>query len=485
MQQIEIKIQSENGNHAQSKFTPFGGAVLVGEVFRKLGIDKAIDKYIGARPPSVGLTYTDSSYVRSLVLMQILGGGTVDDLANIREDSVIGEVIGKIPGRTSFHNYLASFVDKEEEKRRCQGKSTLLSPNEHLRGFDGVMRHILSVAPTFCDIERVTIDQDATFIPTKVSGALCSYKKEKSFQALNSYCPEYDMMIHSEFRDGNVTPGYRQLDHLKETLSLLPSSVRKVRLRSDSAGYQTELLKYCANGSNERFGVIEFCISCPVSAEFINAVHSTRAKEWRKISIDSDHECAVIPFAPMKLSSSKNGPEYRFIAIREPLCGIEDPEAAQGYLFPPDGDSNISSLHPTCIDGKVYKIFGVVTNNITTDPEEIVRWHRGRCGKSEEIHRILKNDLGGGHVVTSALGANAAWWQMTVLAANTLSLIKLFLPKSLHRCRPKALRYALFSAVARLSRHARRIAVVIFHSSAACVIREALSRLPTLEVKLE
>lgn len=68
-------------------------------------------------------------------------------------------------------------------------------------------------------------------------------------------------------------PGYRQLDHLKETLSLLPPSVRKVRLRSDSAGYQTELLKYCANGSNERFGVIEFCISCPVSVEFINAVY--------------------------------------------------------------------------------------------------------------------------------------------------------------------------------------------------------------------
>ena len=114
MQQIEIKIQSENGNHAQSKFTPFGGAVLVGEVFRKLGIDKAIDKYIGARPPSVGLTYTDSSYVRSLVLMQILGGRTIDDLANIRGYSVIGEVIGKIPGRTSFHNYLASFADKLE-----------------------------------------------------------------------------------------------------------------------------------------------------------------------------------------------------------------------------------------------------------------------------------------------------------------------------------------------------------------------------------
>jgi hypothetical protein len=41
-------------------------------------------------------------------------------------------------------------------------------------------------------------------------------------------------------------------------------------VRSDSAGYQTELLKYCAQG-NERFGVIEFAVSADVTAEFRKA----------------------------------------------------------------------------------------------------------------------------------------------------------------------------------------------------------------------
>ena len=121
MKQIDVKFQSENENHGRSKFTPFGGAVLVGEVFEKFGIDDAIDRYIGARRAGSGVSYTDSSYVRSLVLMQILGGETVDDLATIRDDPVIAAAKGKIPGRTSVHNYLASFVDEGEERRAGRG----------------------------------------------------------------------------------------------------------------------------------------------------------------------------------------------------------------------------------------------------------------------------------------------------------------------------------------------------------------------------
>jgi hypothetical protein len=37
--------------------------------------------------------------------------------------------------------------------------------------------------------------------------------------------------------------------------------VDKVFLRSDSTGYQEDLLAYCAEGKHERFGVIEFAIA--------------------------------------------------------------------------------------------------------------------------------------------------------------------------------------------------------------------------------
>ena len=47
--------------------------------------------------------------------------------------------------------------------------------------------------------------------------------------------------VHSEFRDGNVPAG-REQRMLQEFLEALPAVVEKVRMRSDTTGYQHELL---------------------------------------------------------------------------------------------------------------------------------------------------------------------------------------------------------------------------------------------------
>ncbi len=113
MKQIDAKFQDKNDK--VPTYSPFGGALLVDDMFKKFGIDDAIDQYIGARRANAGVKYTDGIYVKSLVTMQIIGGDTVDDLQMIREDPVVSEILGPIPGRTSFHNYLSSFVDEAEE----------------------------------------------------------------------------------------------------------------------------------------------------------------------------------------------------------------------------------------------------------------------------------------------------------------------------------------------------------------------------------
>ena len=90
-------------------------------------------------------------------------------------------------------------------------------------------------------------------------------------------------MVHSEFRDGNVPAGYEQLRVLKESLECLPPGVSKVMMRSDSAGYQKELLKYCAEGRDERFGVIEFCVGVNVMSEFRAAVSEVEEEGWHDL----------------------------------------------------------------------------------------------------------------------------------------------------------------------------------------------------------
>lgn len=109
-----------------------------------------------------------------------------------------------------------------------------------------------------------TLDQDATLSATNKKSAFYCYKKYISYQPMNTYWNEQGILIASEFRNGNVHAGFEQLDELTKALSRLPAGVKKVYLRSDSAGYQHDILEYCADGQNRRFGVIEIAISARV-----------------------------------------------------------------------------------------------------------------------------------------------------------------------------------------------------------------------------
>jgi hypothetical protein len=472
---------NENGN-----FSSMGGALIIPAIFEKFGIRKVLNESIGACEDNGIKKYTDSSYIESLVTMQILGGETIDDIKCLREDRVFPEILGGIPGKTSIHNYIANFVDGQEEAKRGQGKAFVLEPNAHLKGFQDATQHLLKHAPHIQGISTITLDQDATFIPTEVKGALFNYKSERAFEAFNTYCPEYDMVIRSEYRDGNVPPGYRQLENLQASLKLLPNSVNHVRLRSDTAGYQIELLKYCAEGKDEKFGVIEFAISSPVTKELKQAASVIPENEWKRVP-DTFQGCAEAVFVPNSLGTSKKGPEYRFIVIREEIRDTDPPELRQMLLFEEEelGEHPISSLHPTVMNGKLYKIFAVVTN-LEWPVDMIVTWQRKRCGKSEELHRVLKDELAGGHVVTSALGANAAWWQITVLAFNILTLIKkICLSEEYQTSRPKKLRCWLFSLVARLCTHARKMTITLYRSAQAKLFKAAWNRLGALTVQME
>jgi hypothetical protein len=84
--------------------------------------------------------------------------------------------------------------------------------------------------------------------------ALPCYEEFKAYQPLNCWWAEQQVMLYSEFRDGNVPAGHEQLRVMKDALVALPASVTTVFLRSDSAACQKDLLLYCGEGKDERFG---------------------------------------------------------------------------------------------------------------------------------------------------------------------------------------------------------------------------------------
>ena len=53
-------------------------------------------------------------------------------------------------------------------------------------------------------VARATLDMDATLIETHKREALYCYKHFKAYQPLNTWWAEQGLIVHSEFRDGNV-----------------------------------------------------------------------------------------------------------------------------------------------------------------------------------------------------------------------------------------------------------------------------------------
>ena len=82
-------------------------------------------------------------------------------------------------------------------------------------------------------------------------------------------------------------------------------------------------------------------------------------------------------------------------------------------------------------------------------------WHRGKQGSIEQVHRVLKDELGAGVYPSGKFGANAAWLRLQVLTFNLLELFKAAgLDDEYRQARPKRLRFAIFSQVGRVVRHA-------------------------------
>ena len=102
-----------------------------------------------------------------------------------------------------------------------------------------------------------------------------------------------------------------------------------------------------------------------------------------------------------------------------------------------------------------YKVFGIITNR-TLPGNELINWHRERCGDSEKVHCIEKTDLAGGQFPSEKFGANAAWWHIMILAFNLNALMQnLVLPKWLSRKRMKGLRFHLINIAGCVVSHAR------------------------------
>jgi len=481
---LPFKYEAER---ASTGMTALAGLPTYLDLIKVIGLSKSVQKHLKVRDGGQG--WTDSQVVLAIVLMNLAGGDCVDDIQVLEGDEGFCEVLKKAemhglrrkirrqllrrwrkektrstPSPSAIFRYLAKFHDNQQEQYRQAGQAFIPKANRHLKGFAQVNGDLCRFAGLQKPQSIATLDMDATVVATDKRDSLYCYKGYKSYQPLNTWWAEQGIIVHTEFRDGNVPAGFEQLRVFKEALECLPETVTRVWLRSDTAGYQHDLLKYCAMGTNKRFGVIEFAIGCDVTKEFKKAVGEIEESQWQPIykeigdqKVPTKAQWAEVCFVPNSIGHSKKGPEYRYLAKREALEEQQTlPGMEQQKQLPfPTMESN----------GRKYKIFGVVTN-MHWHGEKLIHWLHDRCGKSEEAHAVMKEDLAGGKLPSNDFGENAAWWWMMILALNLSAMMKkLVLGKSWEPKRMKAIRYWLINIPGRVVTRSRGLVIRLTASS--------------------
>lgn len=463
--------------------TGIGGTGIYFDLACRSGLIRSIERHVNARKGGQG--WTDAEAILSVMMLNLVGGDCVEDVERLESDKGFCRLLSKavsqglsrrgrrdlkkrwrkektrsVPSSSALFRYLAEFHDQEQEGLREAGRAFIPKSNESLKALCKVNKDLVGFVQKNRLERTATLDMDATVLETQKADALWCYKGYRGYQPINTWWSEQSLVLHTEFRDGNVPAGFEQKRVLEEAIESLPEGVEKVRMRSDTAGYQHELLRYCDREENKSCGRIEFTVGCDVTPEFKKAVGEIEEEDWTALMKrehtgelrETQRQWAEVCFVPSAVSYSKNNPEYRYLAIRERM---------QDQLSFPGMEEDEKGLpFQTMVSGGVkYKVFAIVTN-MDWDGQDLIEWHYKRCGNSEQVHSVMKQDLAGGLLPSGDFGENAAWWWMMVLALNLNAALKsLVMGGQWIRKRMKAIRFHLINIPARIIGRSRQLSL--------------------------
>jgi len=426
-----------------SRITSYAGLPLVAEAYRATRAAEAVRRAVATKSRRRERGLTDEEMVESFCVMLAAGGECNDDFRFMGSDPGFKEMLGHdLPSPTRAKQFLYAFhQDETDEAVRLQRAlipSFVPEESAPLAGLEAALRATVWAMHKHRPIDEATIDLDATIIVSEKGEAAMTYQGQRGYQPVVAYWAEKELILADQFRDGNVPAGTDLLAVVEKAVGTLPEGIKRIYLRSDSAGYEHKLLNWCRQLRKDG-PPITFAISAVMSVELRRAIVGLSPMAWKEMDRKGDRirSWAEVEFIPSAPSVKKGRAPDRYLAIRI--------KPKQGQLFR---------------DGSEVKYFAVVTNDWEREGQQLIEWHRQKAGTIEKLHAILKNDLGAGVMPCGRFGANAAWFRLNALTANLLSVIRqTALPQELEKARPKRLRFRVLCVAGQVIHHSRKLVV--------------------------
>ena len=434
--------------------TPWAGVSALAEAYRRYGVGDAADRALPKKKTAKGLS--QGQMTESFVLLSALGGECIEDIERLRQDKGLEAMLGyQIPAAETARQWLDKFHDENSMSGQPQQGAFIPVESAPLAGLREPIRQVIwSYIEKIKPGQEVTLDVDAHLVETNKANAYYSYNGKKAFQPIEVEWAETGLVLAEEFRQGNVLAGTDMKRVVDEAFNALPPGDWKVKVRSDSAAYQQDVLDHW---QQRRW---HFAVSADMSVHLQQAVAALPATAWQIWYTEQEgmiREWADVPFTPSRKNEKKDTRPYRYLAVRI--------RHQQGELF---------------ADGAAVRHFCVVTNMRDMDGGKLLEWQRGKAGTIEQVHHILISELAAGVYPSYKHGANAAWLRLQVLTYNLLQLLKaVALPPEYAKAQPKRLRFAIFTQIGRVIQHAGQMLLRLADSACKIIVDNALRRIST------
>jgi hypothetical protein len=417
-----------------SLVTAHAGVPLVIELFRRVGAAQVVTEQVRIKQRRRGLPA--AQLVETLIALWAAGGERCQDLHALRADTALAALLGyELPAATTMRDFLEGFHVEDAPLWHAGEQAAVPEESAPLAGVGAANQRLLAAVQQQAPQATATLDVDATILAAHKRAATVAYDGTRGYQPVVVLWAEQDLIVHDEFRDGNVPAGCGNVRILKQAVAALPQGLTQILVRGDSALYEHEVLAWC----EEQAHGIGYAISADMTPQLRAEILRLPEPAWQPDRDDPEaiREWAEVPYVPEDGDHRKDRPcVRRYLAVRV--------RPRQGALF---------------ADGSAVKHFAIVTNR-DGDGLALIRWHREKAGTVEHAHHVLKNELAAAALPSGKFGANAAWFRLNVLTYNLLSALKrLALPGDLSEARPKRLRFLVFNTVGKVIHHARRLLV--------------------------
>ena len=400
---IRQTVLSFKVEKTEDTITAHSGLSLLGEFAAGSGLLKLADEYLPNPGSSVG--YKPSEYIFPLVLMLNGGGRSLEDIRVIRQDEGLREVLNiqKIPSTDAIGDWL----------RR-------IGVNGGLCDLEKVEQALIKQGMKKDGIKEYTLDIDATGIEAEKESARITYKGFKGYMPIIGHLAENGLVVADEFRQGNESPGARNLEFIKRCIRNMPQGKKVKYLRADSAAYQASIINFCEGKG------IQFAIGADLDEAVQEAIKKIPQDQWRA------YKKGYI--AHTVHSMNKTEKAFRLVVIRRPY---------QKNLFTEE-EPGIK--------------YTVIATNRADSSEDVIGWYNQRGEHSENRIKELKIGFGMERMPCGQFEANAVFFKIGILAYNLFRLFVLkVLDKSWHRHQVQTIRWRLYHIAGKIVYHQNQI----------------------------